>query len=72
MTAKASALLAASKQASKQASKRSVTLPLFSVNGKTAHFLRRILPVFVRAGCAFFVLPCGRRNFFAAHSLSGQ
>ena len=68
MTAKASALLAASKQASK----RSVTLPLFSVNGKTAHFLRRILPVFVRAGCAFFALPCGRRNFFAAHSLSGQ
>lgn len=49
------------------ASKRSITLPFFPVNSKTAYFSRRIPPVFIRAGYAFFALFWGRRKKFLLH-----
>ena len=59
--------------ASKQASKQSIAQPFSPVKGKTAYFLRRIPPVFIRAGCAFLRCPAdGAKNFcliFTARSI---
>lgn len=49
------------------ASKHSMTAPFFPVKSKTAYFLRRIPPVFIRAGYAFFALSCGRRKKILPH-----
>lgn len=49
------------------ASKHSITAPFFPVKSLIAFFVRRIPPVFIRAGYAFFALFWGRRKKFLLH-----
>lgn len=49
------------------ASKHSITAPFFPVKSKTAYFLRRIPPVFIRAGYAFLRCPAGGAILFPLH-----